>query len=293
MGSFRFKKMLKKYHPGAVDCTQAVPAIALATAKKHGMHKLPLIGVVTDFGVHSYWIHPEIDLYLVGHEDVKRDLISRGVAEHRIKVTGIPIRPRFGETLDVLEARRRLRLSPHKSTVLIMGGSHGLGQIDELVETLRSIPYDYQSIVVCGKNRQLYKKLAQAARGIPDFHLYGYFRDSALLMSAADVLVTKPGGLTCSEALAKGLPLILTNPIPGQEERNVRFLTRHKVARVARDSEELAHAVTDLLRHPKKIRAMRQRARLVARPFSAWESARLIFDLLNRRAAYAAIRPAL
>jgi processive 1,2-diacylglycerol beta-glucosyltransferase len=293
MGSFRFKKMLKKFHPSAIVCTQAVPAIAMATAKKHGMHKLPLIGVVTDFGVHSYWIHPEIDLYLVGHEDVKRELIGRGVAESRIRVTGIPIRPRFGETMDVLEARRRLRLSPNKPTLLLMGGSHGLGQIDELVAALKAIPFDHQSIVVCGKNRALYKKLSQAAQGLPDFRLYGYFRDSALLMSAADVLVTKPGGLTCSEALAKGLPLILTNPIPGQEERNVRFLTRHQVARVARDTDELIHAVSDLLRHPKKIRQMRQRARMVAKPFSAWEAARLIFDAMNRRAAFAAIRPAL
>jgi processive 1,2-diacylglycerol beta-glucosyltransferase len=100
-------------------------------------------------------------------------------------------------------------------------------------------------------------------------------------MSAADVLVTKPGGLTCSEALAKQVPLILTNPIPGQEERNVRFLTRYQVARVARTPEELIHAVTDLLRHPKKAQLMRQRARLVAKPFSAWEAARLILDLVN------------
>lgn len=293
MSSFRIKRMLKRHSPSAIVCTQAVPAIAMATAKRRGMHKLPLVGVVTDFGVHSYWIHPEIDLYLVGHKDVKRDLIARGVPESKVRVTGIPVRPRFGETIDPFEARRRLKLNPNKPTVLIMGGSHGLGQIDELVDALRAIPYDYQSVVVCGKNRVLYKKLAQAAHRIPDFHLYGYHRDSALLMSAADVLVTKPGGLTCSEALAKGVPMILTNPIPGQEERNVRFLTRHQVARVARNTEELTHAVTDLLRHPKKIRLMRQRARMVARPFSAWEAARLIFDIVNRRASFAALRPAL
>ncbi len=283
VSSFRIKKLLKQYAPSAIVCTQAVPATAMAAAKRRGLHKLPIIGVVTDFGVHSYWIHPEIDLYLVGHEDVKKDLIARGVQENRIRVTGIPVRPRFGESMDPIEARRRLRLHPGKPTLLIMGGSHGLGQIDGLVDTLRAVPVDYQSIVVCGRNRALFKKLSQATKNIPDFHLYGYFRDSALLMSAADVLVTKPGGLTCSEALAIGVPMILTNPIPGQEERNVRFLTRHQVARVARSTEELTHAVTDLLRHPKKAQLMRQRSRLVARPFSAWESARLIFETMNRR----------
>jgi processive 1,2-diacylglycerol beta-glucosyltransferase len=283
ISSFRLRQMLKKYHPSAIVCTQAVPATAWALTKRRGMHKLPIVGVVTDFGVHGYWIHPEIDLYLVGHEDVRRELIAKGIAENRVRVTGIPIRPRFGETMDRFEARRRLRLNPNKSTVLIMGGSHGLGQIDELVNALRAIPYDFQTLVVCGKNRALQNKLARSVQHLPEIHVMGYFKDSPLLMSAADMLITKPGGLTCSEALAKQLPLIVTNPIPGQEERNVRFLTRHKVARVARTTEELIHAVTDLLRHPRKINLMRQRARLVARPFSAWESARLVLDILNKR----------
>lgn len=285
ISSFRLKQMLRKFHPSAIVCTQAVPATALAATKRRGMHKLPIIGVVTDFGVHGYWIHQEIDLYLVGHDDVRRELMAKGIPENRIRVTGIPIRPRFGETIDRFEARRRLKLNPGRSTVLIMGGSHGLGQLDDLVGALHAIPYDFQTIVVCGRNRPLYNKLMKATRRMPEIHVMGYVKDSPLLMSAADMLITKPGGLTCSEALAKGLPLILTNPIPGQEERNVRFLTKHQVARVARSPEELIYAVTDLLRHPRKVAAIRQRARLIARPFSAWESARLVLDILNRRGA--------
>lgn len=283
VSSYKLKELLKKYRPSVLVCTQAAPAIAMTTIKRKGGHRLPIVGIVTDFGVHAYWIHQEIDLYLVGHDDVKRELIQKGIPEHRIRVTGIPIRPRFGETIDRSDARRRLRLNPNKSTVLIMGGSHGLGQLDELVSAMDSIPYDFQAIVVCGKNRSVYKKCLAATEHMPNMHVMGYVKDSPLLMSAADILVTKPGGLTCSEALAKQLPLILTNPIPGQEERNVSFLTRHQVARLARTPEELIHAVTDLLRHPKKTQQMRERARLVAKPFSAWEAARLIFDLMNRR----------
>ena len=281
MSSFRLKKMLRAFRPSAIVCTQAAPAIAMSAMKRRGDVRVPVVGVVTDFGVHSYWIHPEIDLYLVGHEDVKRQLLEKGIQESKIRVTGIPIRPRFGETMDRFDARRKLRLNPNKSTVLVMGGSHGLGQLDDLVGALRAIPYDFQAIVVCGKNRSMHGKLVKATRQMPDIHVMGYFKDSPLLMSAADVLITKPGGLTCSEALAKQLPLIVTNPIPGQEERNVRFLTRYQLARVARTPEELIHAVTDLLRHPKKAHLMRQRARLVAKPFSAWEAARVILDLVN------------
>jgi processive 1,2-diacylglycerol beta-glucosyltransferase len=282
ISSFRLKKMLRKFKPSVLVCTQAAPATAMAATRRSGMHRLPIIGVITDFGVHGYWIHPEIDLYLVGHDDVRRELIAKGIPDHRIRVTGIPIRPRFGETMDRSEARRRLRLNPNKPTVLVMGGSHGLGGLDELVMALQAIPNEFQTIVVCGKNRAIQKKISKAVHGSPDVHVLGYSKDSPILMSAADMIITKPGGLTCSEALAKQLPLILTNPIPGQEERNVSFLTRHKVARVARSTEELIHTVTDLLRHPKKIQLMRQHARMIARPFSAWESGRLVLDVINR-----------
>ena len=288
--SFRTKRLLNRFHPAAVICTQAAPAVALAAERRRGHLPIPFVCVVTDFGVHSYWVHPEVDLYLVPHEEIKQQLVRKGIAENRVRVTGIPIRPTFGETMDPAEARLRLRLHPHKSTLLVMGGSQGLGTTDELVSALSSIPMPLQTVVVCGRNRRLQKKLARLASNLPDFHVHGWIRDAAAHMSAADLLITKPGGLTCSEALAKQLPMILANPIPGQEERNVRFLTRHRVAAVAGSTEDLLHAVMDLLRHPKKISAMRQRAKLIARPYSAWESARLIFDLVNKRAAFKAVR---
>jgi processive 1,2-diacylglycerol beta-glucosyltransferase len=287
ISSFRVKQMLKKYKPVAVVCTQAVPAVALSAEKKRGNLKIPLIAVVTDFGVHTYWRHPEVDLYLVGHEDVKQELVRHGIAASRVRVTGIPIRPKFGETIDAIEARHRLHMSPHKKTLMVMGGSHGLGPLDELVEAIKTIPVDFQTIVVCGRNRSAMKKIIAATEHSADFHVMGYVRNSSLLMSASDILITKPGGLTCSEALAKQLPMILTSPIPGQEERNVRFLTKHHVAKVARTPEELIHTIVDLLRHPRKLHVMRQRAKFISRPHSAWEASRLIFDIVNRRGSFA------
>lgn len=286
-GYLKIKRMLKKYRPSAVVCTQAMPAIAMAAEKRKGRLKVPLISVITDFSIHTYWLHPEVDLYLVGHEDVKQEMIRRGISADRIRVTGIPILPKFGETMDPVAARHKLHLSPHKKTLLIMGGGHGLGPLDEMVEAIKTIPLNIQTMVVCGKNRRVHKRILKAVGGDPDFHVFGYVKDTSSLMSAADILVTKPGGLTCSEALAKQLPLILTSPIPGQEERNVRFLTRHQVARVAQTSEELIQVVNDLFRHPKKIESMRQRARLISKPHSAWEAARLIFDILNSRGSFA------
>lgn len=280
--AFRVRKILKQHHPEAVVCTQAVPAIAMSALKRQGYLKAPLIGVVTDFGVHAYWYHNEIDLYLVGHEDIKKEMVKRGVPENRIRVTGIPIDPKFGETSDPVHARLRLHLQPNKRTILVMGGSHGLGALDDVVGALRILPGNFQVLIVCGRNKRLQNKVSELVKNEVGFTTVGYIRDLSVLMTAADILITKPGGLTVSEALAKQLPMILTNPIPGQEERNVHFLTRHGAARVVRKKDDLIHAASDLLRHPKKISAMRQRARLIGRPYSAWESARAIFTLIDQ-----------
>jgi processive 1,2-diacylglycerol beta-glucosyltransferase len=276
--------MMKKYRPQAVICTQAAPAVALAAARKRGDLKVPLICAVTDFGVHSYWLHPEVDLYLVAHEDVKNELIHRGIDPDKIRCTGIPIRPAFGETHDQTEERARLRISLSKKTILLMGGSRGLGSLDDLVEALKMIPLGFQTLVVCGQNKSLHRKITDMTRGYADFHVLSYTKDLPRLMAASDILITKPGGLTCSEALAMGLPMVLTNPIPGQEERNVRFLTRHNVAMLARTPEELVVSVSNLLRYPKKLHNLRLRAKMIAKPHSAWEAARLIFDLANNQA---------
>lgn len=283
ISSFRTRGILKKFQPSTVVCTQAVPATALAAERKKGNFKGPLVCVVTDFGVHTYWYHQEVDLYLVAHEDLKKEMVARGIREQKIRVTGIPVMPNFGMTTDPTEERRKLKLHLHKKTLLVMGGSQGLGSMDELVRGLRMIPYDYQMVVVCGRNRPLYKSLSQLRDHDGNLTVLGYVKDMSSLMGASDILITKPGGLTCSEALAKQLPMVITNPLPGQEEKNVSFLTRHRVAIYAQTQEDVIHSASDLLRHPKKIQAMRHHIRWVAKPHAAWEAARTIIDLVKRK----------
>jgi processive 1,2-diacylglycerol beta-glucosyltransferase len=283
ISSFRVRGMMKRYQPSAIICTQAVPAVAFAAEKRKGNYKGPLIGIVTDFGVHTYWVHQEVDLYLVAHDDTKKELVARGVRENKIRVTGIPVMPQFGKTLDPVEERKKLKWSPGKKTVLVMGGSRGLGSMADVVEALRSIPYDFQVAVVCGRNRAAMKKMNQFRDNSNWIQVYGYVKDMSSLMAASDILVTKPGGLTCSEAIAKQLPMVVSNPLPGQEEKNVAFLTRHRLAVFAPTLEDMVHSVSDLLQHPKKTQQLRQRLRGVAKPHSAWEAARTIIDLVKLR----------
>jgi processive 1,2-diacylglycerol beta-glucosyltransferase len=278
----RMRALLKRHVPDALVCTQAIPCSVFASERRRGKLPIPLIAVVTDFAVHSYWIHPEVDLYCVPSEETRKTLIHEGIPAARTVVTGIPISPAFLRHVPKEQARAELRLDPKTHTILVMGGSQGLGPLEELVEELRGL--SVQCLIATGANRDLFRSLQKCYARDRRIQVLGYTRRVNLLMDAADLLVTKPGGLTSSEALAKGLPMIITHPIPGQEERNSDFLLRHGVAERADSASEIARLVQSLLSHPTKLRRMVEKTQGIAAPYAAMEVARHVFRLT--RAGY-------
>lgn len=279
MNSPKVERLLQHWKPNALVCTQAVPASVIAAQKRRGKLNLPFIAVITDYAVHSYWLYPEVDLYLVASEDVKRDMIRRGTKPQRIRVTGIPISPRFLTAIPKKDARLRLHLDPDRLTVLLMGGSQGLGPLSETLAALRGDPLGIQCIVVTGLNRPLYRELKHRFGQERRVRILGYSQAIPRFMDAADVIVTKPGGMTSSEAMAKALPMIITSPIPGQEERNARYLLRQGVAERANSVDELVPLVRLLFQRPERLQRMASRAALVARPRAAYTAAELILSL--------------
>jgi len=280
-GKGKIFKLLKKYHPRALVCTQALPVAVLSALRQKGKIKIPLIGVVTDFGVHSYWLSKHVDLYLVGSEDIKRDMVRRGVRENRILVTGIPIDPAFAAGGHKPLERQKLGLDPETPTVMIMGGSKGLGPVDEIVTALRDLPTPLQLIVVCGQNRSMLKKLQREFGDDPAVRLYGFTRNVPKLMDCADLLVTKPGGLTCAESMAKGLPMVIIRPIPGQEERNARYLLKHGAAERVENWEQLVTVVQRLFEQPDRLHRLQERARSLAKPHAAYDAAEAILKMMK------------
>ena len=282
----KVQKILRHHRPKALVCTQASPASVVTSEKKKGRADLPLIGVITDYGVHSYWLYEQMDLYMVPTEEVKQEIVRRGIAESRVRVTGIPIDPHFAEKYSPTEERRRLRLDPGRPTALVMGGSQGLGPLPDLVATLMKHPSQPQVIVVCGNNRKTYRELKEEYGANPRLRLIGWAKNVSRLMDAADVLISKPGGLTTSEALAKGLPMIICRPIPGQEERNASYLTKNGVALRVDDSVDLSAALGWLFNHPETLKKMAEKARALGRPRAAWDAARYILGLARRKTRY-------
>lgn len=280
--SKKLGRLLRNFRPDVIACTQAYPCGVVAHFKRVNRVNIPLVGILTDYAPHLYWFHDMVDVYVVPSDGVKRRFITRGVAHERIRVLGIPIDLKFREMADRSVVARRLQLDPAHPIVLIMGGGSGFGRIKEIIANLDLLPHPCQFVVVAGTNRSLLRwlnrqRFRHAVRSL------GYVNNISELMDAATLLISKPGGLTASEALVKRLPLIMVNPIPGQEAYNARHLLAQGAAVQADAPETVRQTVRDLLDDPARLAALRQRISEVAHPDAAMDIAQLLIDLGKRQ----------
>ena len=277
----KFQQLLETVRPDAIACTQAYPCGMVADFKKRHRVTIPLVGILTDYAPHLYWFHETVDAYVVPSEQVKQRFLMKGVEADRVKVFGIPIDLRFFEPTDRVAAGHQFGLDLDRPIILVMGGSGGFGQLKEILLNLDTLPYPCQLVVVAGMNRALLAWL-QAQRFRHRVVPLGYTQDIPKLMDIATLLVSKPGGLTTSEALAKRLPLVIVNPIPGQEAYNARFLLSQGAAVQAGSPETVRQTVRDLLDNPAQLDALRRRHEELAHSNAALDTARFLFTLADR-----------
>lgn len=281
-------RLYYRHRPDVIVFTHPFPCSAAAYLKRSRRIDVPLVGVITDFAVHPLWLYDEVDMYFVASDACKEDLIRLGAPRDSVYPTGIPIDPSFAEPKDRGLVADSLGLDPSMPIVLVMGGGLGFGSIERTVEQLEHTTLPLQLIVVAGKNPELRRQVQAVAR-ISRHRIValGYTHRIQQLMSAADLLVTKPGALTLSEALASSLPMVLVDPIPGQEEDNARYLVGEGAAVLAEGKDQVAQLVTNLFAQPDKLNAMRDHARRVSHPQSATSVAKLLADRLGRKQAMA------
>ncbi|HUQ08744.1 MAG TPA: glycosyltransferase [Steroidobacteraceae bacterium] len=272
---------IERLAPDAILCTHFLPAELLSRRRAKGV-KLPPVWVqVTDYDVHALWVHPHVDRYCVASEEVAFRLADRGVPPAKIAVTGIPVMPQFSATLDRARCARELGVSPDRFTVLMMAGGAGVGGLDQLAERLLRLPDDMQLIALAGRNDDLLTRLKKLAAAHPGrLHPLGFTTTVERVMTASDLVITKPGGLSVSECLAKGLPMLLVSPIPGQEERNADYLLEAGAAIKAVDAAtlefKLAGLLADRAAGGTRLRVMSDAAHRVARPRAAADVLALI-----------------
>lgn len=285
---------VERLRPDAILCTQFLPAEVYAFLREQGRIRVPVSCVITDYSIHPIWVYRGIDRYYVGADAVKEELADTGIVPaDRIEVTGVPIDPRFAIPIPAAEARRALGLDadPSRLTILLVGGGFGWGPIEGILDVLLDLPDRVQALVIAGRNERLRQKLIERSRGHEGrIKVHGFTDQMDLFMAASDVLVGKSGGLTSSEATARGLPMVVFRPIPGQEERNCDFLQESGAAVRVHDLDELHYRLQHFLSVPQHLDEMRASARAIGRPRSAFDVARSILGRLTPAAADARIR---
>lgn len=307
--------LLESHNPDVIVTTHPFTTEMISKLKKHKKTDIPLICIMTDYAPHRTWINPYVDAYIVANENMITPMIKMDVESDKIFPFGIPVDDAFFNTQNREELIKELNLKSNIPTILIMAGSCGLTNIEKIYNELQSIKQDFQIIIITGKNKKLYENmqnvisgkktgirnriLAKISEKAPELKRMRfikryqnqaennkypkntqliYFTDEVeKYMSVSDLILTKPGGLTVSEALACNLPMALYDAIPGQEEENANFLVSNNMAVKLNSSDDISKTVSDLISDPEKLRAMKYNCT----NFDKSDSLKNIFNLMK------------
>lgn len=271
--------LVKEFRPDVILCTHFMPAGVLSWLIRNGKLDARLGIVVTDFHFHAFWITRAFHWYFVAQEEDKIHMEALGLPGDRIEVTGIPVAPEFARPVDAAAVLARHGLRAGRPTVLVAGGALGLSPATAVVRRLLQLDRDFQAIVVCGKNDELRNSVGHLVRDrADDFRVLGYTNEMPDLMGAATILLSKPGGMTTAESLARGLPMMILDPIGGQEERNSDILLEAGAAVKCTEVTLVSHKLKKLLDSPERLQSMASNARALGRPGAAADIARIALE---------------
>jgi len=277
--SSKLKNLFERFKPDIIACSQAFPCGMVADFKKNHNYNVPLVAVLTDFIPHAYWIYDTVDYYVVPSEEIGELIEQKGVAKEKIKPFGIPFDQKFNAVVDKNKVINKLNFSSNLPTILIMGGGQGLGPLKSIVKSLEDTIHKIQVIVITGNNEKLYRTLKKKEKKFKNkFAIFGYVNNVNELMDVSDAIITKPGGITTAEALAKKIPMFIIKPIPGQEANNTAYLTKIGAAVKVEDLDKINLVVDDLLNSPEKLSKMRFSAEKISKPNASMDIANLLLN---------------
>lgn len=263
--SYSLNRAIHAVEPDVILSTHPFATEMVSHLKKTGRVDARLISVITDYGLHRAWTASHVDGYAVACEDMLAPLTALGIPREKIHPFGIPVHKAFFSPPSRAETQAELGFSPDVPTVLLMAGSFGVSGIIKMYRSLAESGQALQLIIITGKNQALYDAFDEEIKTRPSpacrVHLLLFTKEVPKYMNVSDLIITKPGGLTVSEALACNLPLAVFDAIPGQEEDNALFLERHGMGVRIRKEDNLAQLLSNLLREPDKLAAMRENCR--------------------------------
>lgn len=287
MGASKFAKVLQGYAPDVIVCTHVFAAQMVDELKKRKkLADITTIGIVTDYTLHPYWENvPRVQYIVIASELLTLRCTRRGIPLERILPFGIPVHPKFNEVVTREQAAHTLGIDPTRPTLLLMGGSMGHADHVHTIESLAELNLPLQLLVVCGNNKKMFSQVERLGgqRGMCTIYPYGFVTNVEIMMSASDCIISKPGGLTVSEALAKNLPMLLIDPIPGHEERNVDFLVNNGMAALITKNYPIEEAVSQLFQNPVRLSCVRETMRAIAHPDATDRLVRFILQQKEER----------
>lgn len=276
----RFARAVKQFKPDVVLCTHYLPLETLTVLRNQKNGVRPFVAsIVTDFEAHALWMESCVDTYFVAAEETKARLVARSATAKNIVATGIPIAAKFSSKPDAKAVRKNYGLRDDMPVLLVLSGGFGMGPVAGILNELDKVAGQFQTVVVTGRNDELRRELAVQNRSHPT-HVLGFSKNMHELMAVADLIITKPGGLTSSEALAMGKPLFILNPIPGQEAANSDFLLERGAAAKVNRVEDLPYRVEQLL-GSEKLGEMAKAAKKLGRPLAAETICREVIARMN------------
>ena len=304
--------LIEQFSPDIVITTHPFAAEMVTALKTRGLINLPVINIITDFAVHKAYISDGVDAYIVSSREMVDDIVSRGVNRTKVYPYGIPVKSSFYKQIDREAVFESEGLDPDLPTILIMAGSFGVTDILKIYHKIVKSPEDFQVIVITGKNEKLYEtfqrylnkinirntmieikqiihgkpispeKLIKRKKPVKATKLLYYTTEVEKYMHMADIIVTKPGGLTVSESIAVGLPMAVFKAIPGQEVQNAEFLVKKNMAVKLEKNNTCTAVITDLIKNKEKLESMRKSIKTFSRGNSSEHIYKLMLELIKR-----------
>ncbi len=264
--SNKLRSYVELFSPDLVIGTHSYAGVVMSILRDNGVISCPTIGIVTDFTVHPFWESTSLDYYVIPDDRLTYEMVKKGIPAEKVLPIGIPIRKQFETKIPQPEARKALGLKD-KKTILVMMGSMGYGNIKKPLMEIDGSGEDFQVICICGSNERMRKAISKYPWR-KDIYAYGFMDNIDVMMDSADIIVSKPGGLTTSETLAKGLPMIIMNPIPGQEDKNQMFLLNNGAAAAVNGAYTLGDVIHQLFGFPERLEELKKCAKRIGKPSS-------------------------
>ena len=278
LASKKITEFIKENNIDAVITTHVFGAQLITRLKRKKKIDSFSVGVVTDYTLHPHWEHTNLDYYVIADEGLVRQAVERGIPREKLLPIGIPLNMKYSQRGDKKEAKQKLGFDPEKPLVFIMMGSMGYGNMSSMVADVDKVEYDFQVAIVCGNNKRAKNQLEKKMFG-KSVKVFGFVNNVDEFMDAADYIITKPGGLTVTESLAKCLPMIYVDPIPGQEIKNVDFLINHGIGIYVTKNYSIADALDQLFRFPERREDIVKAIERISKP----DAAKILGDLVISR----------